>query len=440
MVWDLGFLIKISLVILLFVVVLGGGSCARQTSSEAASGAKKSQAEFLTGENSENPQLAAAQELIRREPNVAEGYVKLSAAYIRLARETGDFSLNRKAEAAAEYALQIEPQNLSALKLKNALHLTFHRFAEAREMALNLQKQNPRDAFFYGVLTDANVELGNYEEAVENAQKMVDLKPNLESYARVSYLRSLHGDTDGAIEAMRMAANIADPSNPETKAWCLARLGDEYFRLGKFAEAEREYDHALQTFPDYYLAVAGKGRARAAENDLETAVNLLTSANNRVPNVENIIFLGDVLSRLNRSDEARKQYDLAQFIEEKFGNIDRRRLALLWADKDERLDEALAIARREREQRQDIYTADILAWCLYKNGDAAAAKKAIDEALRLKTKDARIFYHAGMIYQKNGDLKNGRKFLQEAIKLNPAFDLIEIEKAKAAAQYKSGAN
>jgi tetratricopeptide (TPR) repeat protein len=371
--------------------------------------------------------------LIEKKPDSPAGYNQLAAVYIKKARETGDFSLNAKAETAIDKALQIAPADASANKLKASLHLTFHRFREALELATKLQKENPKDSFVYGVLTDANAELGNYNEAVEAAQKMVDLKPNMTSYARVAHVRSLHGDTDGAIEAMKTAARIADPQEREVQSWCLVRIGDELWRTGKFAEAERIYDEALGNFPNYHLAIAGKGRARAAQNDLEGAVKLLTEANNRVPNVETAILLGDVYAKIGDAEKSRQQYELVEIIERRLGvNNDQKRLAVLWADQNIKLDEALEITKREYETRKDIYTADALAWTLYKEGQLKEAKTAIDAAMRLKTKDALFFYHAGMIAKDSGDKKEARKMLETALKINPAFDLIQAENARAA--------
>ncbi len=421
------------IVSILLIAALTNTACLQQDSSLAAPKpvvTESRPAENTSLTNGTGKQIEAAQKIIGKSPAAVNGYNMLAAAYIRSARETGDFSLNSKAEAAVARALEIEPNNLNALKFRTSLNLTFHRFAEGRTMALDLLKNNPRDAFLYGALTDANVELGDYDEAVKAIQTMVDLKPDMTSYARVSYVRSLHGDPKGAIEAMDMAAKIADPADPEAQAWCLVHLGDEQFKAGKYDLAEQAYDRALQTFPDYYFALAGKGRARAAQNDLETAVKYLNESNNRVPNVENIIFLGDVYTLTGKPEEATKQYDLAEFIEGKFGNIDNRRLALLWADHDEKLDQALEIARHEHEIRQDIFTADILAWCLAKKGEFAEAKKVMAEALRLKTKEARFYYHAGMIEKGLGNKKGATQYLNLALQTNPAFDLLQAENAR----------
>lgn len=409
------------------VLFFGLSGCVKQQASEAP----KTEKPMITISESD-AEIAAAQKIIEKLPDAPIGYSKLAVAYIRRARETGDFSLNSNAQTAINRALEIEPQNYDAQKLNASLLLTFHRFAEALEAGKKLQTVNPHDAFVYGVLTDANIELGNYQEAVETVQKMVDTKPNMESYARVAHVRSLHGDSNGAIEAMSLASRVANPMDKEAQSWCLTYLGNELFKVGRFEEAEKKYDAALKIFPDYHLALAGKGHARAVAGDYENAVKLFTQTQTRVPTTETVIALGDVYTKTGNAEKAAEQYKLAEFIEQKLGNEDQRRLALLWADQDTKLDEALTIAAREHAARKDVYTADIYAWCLYKKGDFQAAKTAINEALRLKTKDALFFYHAGMIERSLGNKKAAKDFLQKALQTNPAFDLLQAEKAKAA--------
>jgi len=379
-------------------------------------------------------EVTAAQKAIEKSPNAAKGYNKLAVAYIRRARETGDFSLNANAQTALDRALEIEPQNYDAQKLKASLLLTFHRFPEALEAGKKLQAVNPRDAFIYGVLTDANVELGNYQESVEAVQKMVDTRPNMESYARVAQVRSLHGDSVGAIEAYSLASRVADPGDKEAQSWCLVFLGYEYLKVGRIAEAEKQIDAALKILPDYHLALAAKGHARAAAGDYENAIKFFTQTQTRVPTTEVVIALGDVYTKTGNQDKAAEQYKLAEFIEQKLGNLDQRRLALLWADQNIKLDEALLIVTREYAASKNVYTADIYAWCLYKKGNLSAAKTAITEAMRLKTKNALFLYHAGMIEKGLGNKKVAADFLQKALQLNPAFDVLQVENAKVALQ------
>ncbi|CAN5347569.1 tetratricopeptide repeat protein [soil metagenome] len=419
---------------ILFLVIFLNTACRQQSSIDGGQSVKAENSERIFSAAPENAAIENAQKMIEEIPDAATGYNNLAIAYIREARKSGDFSLNSKAETAVNRALEIEPDNYDAQRLQASLLLTFHKFQEGLEAGKKLQQKSPQDPFVYGVLTDANVELGNYKEAIDAAQQMVDLRPGMESYARVSHVRSLHGDSDGAIEAMKTAASIADPMDKEAKAWTVTHLGNEYFKVGRYEEAEKQYDIALKVLPDYHFALSGKGNARAAAGDYENAVKFYEQSQEKVPLTQTIIPLGDIYSKTGKPEEAKKQYDLAEFIEQKLGNTDQRTIALLWANQDIKLDEALQIARAEHEKRKDIYTADIYAWTLYKKGQFEEAKKAITEAMRLKTKDAQIFYHAGMIEKELGNKKAAADYLQKAIKLNPAFDILQIETAKSALQ------
>lgn len=378
-------------------------------------------------------QIRVAENLIERAAENPKGYNLLASAFMQKARETGDFSLNSRAAAALNKSFEVAPDNYDGLKLKAKLLLTEHRFREALDVATKTRNLNPRDYDAYGALTDAYVELGQYPQAVEAAQAMVDLRPYTASYARVSYLRALHGESQGAIQAMRMAQSGANPADPEQVAWCAVQLGDELLNIKQLKEAEREFDRALFHFPNYYAALAAKARARIANNDLEGAIEFYTKAQERVPLPDVAIALGDVYAKSGRTDDAQKQYQLAEYIArtDASGETYARQIAVHWADHNMNLDEALSLARKERENRADIYSSDALAWCLYKKGEFEEARKFSNEALRLGTRDARLHYHAGMIAAKLGEREAAAKHLKLALDINPTFDLIQADNARA---------
>ncbi len=340
--------------------------------------------------------ILRAQQSITKFPNSADGYNQLASAYMQKARETADFSLNANADAAITRSLAVEPDNYDGLKLRTKLQLTYHRFAEALETARQSQTFRDDDHDVWGQITDALVELGDYPGAVKAAQKMVDLRPDSSSYARVSYLRSLHGDTQGAIDAMMAAVKAANPNDPEGVAWCRVQLGNELMNAGKLEEAEREFDTALQIFPNHSLALESKARAREAAGDLHGAIAIYEREPDSADAAQ---ALGDLYTRLGKTDAAKAAY-------EKFETLERENVAIekswrhrvnFWLDHDQNLEQALQLASNEYDSRKDIFTCDSFAWALFKNGRVTEARKVIKEALRTGTKDQRINDHAKQI-------------------------------------------
>jgi len=138
-----------------------------------------------------------------------------------------------------------------------------------------------------------------------------------------------------------------------------------------------------------------------------------------------------------RADDAQKQYALVEQIghlSELSGALYNRQLALFYADHNIKSDEAYNLAAREYETRKDIYGADAVAWTALKANKLAEARAASKDALRLGTNDARLFYHAAMIAKASGDNAQAVSYLQNALKMNPQFDPLQAEKARAALQ------
>lgn len=350
----------------------------------------------LTTPSKADQRILRAVRAIERSPGRAEGYNQLASAYMQKARETADFDLNAKADDAITRSLEVEPDNYDALKLRAKLQLTYHRFGEALETARRAQNVRTDDHDVWGQITDALVELGDYAGAVKAAQTMVDLRPDSSSYARVSYLRSLHGDTDGAIQAMTAAVKAANPNDPEGIAWCRVQIGNELMHAGRLDEAERQFDEALRVFPEHPLALRGKAEARVAAGDVHGAIEICKKEKGSADAAQ---MLGDLYARLGRHDDARKEFEKFETLERENARIERswRHLVNYWLDHDRNLEQALTLATQEYKARKDIFTCDSLAWALFKNGRAEEAKKLIKEALRTGTKDARITQHAKQI-------------------------------------------
>jgi tetratricopeptide (TPR) repeat protein len=81
-----------------------------------------------------------------------------------------------------------------------------------------------------------------------------------------------------------------------------------------------------------------------------------------------------------------------------------------------------------------VYGADTLAWCYYKNGRIAEARKYSLKALSQNTPEAMFRYHRGMILAKAGETGEARKLLYQAVSQNAYFDPIGAPAAMKAIQ------
>src|SRR5215475_9252401 len=170
--------------------------------------------------------IIQAQRLIEKNPKDFEAYNALALALSRRARETSDVKFYSQAEETLQKSFEISPANFDGERIRVWLLLGKHEFAAAREAARALNQRMPDDVMVYGFLTDANIELGNYDEAEKSAQLMLDLRPgNLPALTRAAYLRELFGDVDGALELMQMALESTPPSEAEDQAWILSQIG-----------------------------------------------------------------------------------------------------------------------------------------------------------------------------------------------------------------------
>ncbi|MCH7802037.1 MAG: tetratricopeptide repeat protein, partial [Chloroflexi bacterium] len=332
-----------------------------------------------------NRLISNLQDRMDAQPQNAELLVQIGGVYLQRARETGDLSYYGFKEDALKEALEIDPENSNALTVSGVLALARHRFADALIHATRALVVDDANVEAYGVLGDAQVELGRYDEAFESFQAMIDLKPNLDSYARASYARELSGDVDGAVEAMRLAIDTGRPGT-ETIAWAKVQLGNLLFNSGRRNDAEQQYEDALDDFPDYFVALTALGRLRFAQGRHQEAIQLLEQSVETIPLPGNLSLLGDFYSQVGDEDGASLQYETVDLIAELAslsGVIYNRELVLFYADHDLKLGLALDLAQAEIVFRKDIYGYDALAWALAKNGRFDEADDAIKSAMKL---------------------------------------------------------
>ena len=388
----------------------------------------------MAGPTPAEEKIIAAENAIKKTPEHYQAYNQLASAHTRRARETGDPTHYVRALEALETSFQLAPDNYGGLRIRAWVLLGQHDFSEALQLAETLNRKAPDDILIYAFLTDAHVELGDYEKAEEAAQWMLDLRPgNVAGMTRGAYLREIFGDVEGAIEWMWAAHEQTPFYETEDRAWLLTQLAHLELSRGELDRAEAEASAALELFPDYHYALAELAKVRLAQNRAEDAVSLLRKRYDVAPHPENLFELATALSRAGREGEARELF--VSFEEQarvEVGSWDNanRELVFYYTDVSGEPAKAVAVARRDIERRHDVFTLDAYAWALYASGKHDAAWEQMQWALEPGIRDARLLYHAGRIATARGDDTEAERLLRLSLASNPHADVAhDVHKA-----------
>lgn len=361
---------------------------------------------------------------LKEEPNDLNALLKLAALYIQEARETGNYMYyDRAAMKSVNRVLKIDSLNFNGLVYKSLLYLSQHHFAEGLAAAQKARTVNPYNSYVYGLMVDGNVEMGNYDSAVADADKMVSIRPDLTSYSRVSYLREIFGNYKSAIEAMKLAAGAGGRGDEHTE-WTRVQLANLYEKTGDYKTAEGLYNLSLSMRPDYPYALAGLARVAVAANDTKKAIALYEKADSLITDnamKEELVDLYRQSGQNKKADQLAKAVieDLSKDAQaadkdETIGHYADRELAYAYL-KINNTDKALEHAMLEYNRRpENIDVNETVAWVYYNKGEYDKALPYIKTALKTNSKNPVLLSRAGMIFLKSGEKAMAKTMLRQA--------------------------
>jgi tetratricopeptide (TPR) repeat protein len=377
--------------------------------------------------------IEGLQAQVREAPSDPDGYADLGLAYLQQVRETGDPTLYPRAQGTFEQAVRLDPGDFTATSGLGSLALARHDFRRALALGEQAARINPVVARNYGVIADAEIELGRYGAAARTLQHYVDVKPELSSYARVSYFRELHGDLAGALAAMRLAVS-AGGGTAENVGYVQSLVGKLQFDGGDYAAAERAYRAALTTDPGFPAAVVGLARVEAARGDYDPAIRRLRELVQRLPLPEYVIALGDTERAAGLNVAAERDYRLVgvetRLLQANGVNTDAE-LALFEADHGDPA-QAMDLAARAWGAAPSVRSADAFSWALSAAGRDAEALRMSERAMRLGSRDPSFLYHAGMVARRAGEAQRAKGLLSKLVAQSPNFNPLYGPRAERA--------
>jgi len=362
-------------------------------------------------------------------PSDIKSLLALTAQYIQEGRNTGNFNYyNEAALKCINAVLEKDANSFEALTFKATIFLSQHRFTEGLAIATKARQLYPYNAYVYGLLVDGYVESGKYKEALEAADKMISIRPDNRSYSRIAYLREIHGDIPGAIEAMKMAVDAGAPSDENTE-WCRVQLGKLFEKMGNLNPAKMQYTIAVTNRQNYPYALAGLARIATEEKNYDKALSLFMQADSVIPDHT---FKEGIAELYNLKGESEKAKVIAEDIlhymkgfsskeNKNAGQNEDHEMAHAYMGVDN-YDKALEYALLEYNRRPaNIEVNETVAIVYYGKGEYEKAVPYIETALKTNCKNPELLCHAGLIYAKAGDKAKAKMFLNEALKNDPVM-------------------
>jgi tetratricopeptide (TPR) repeat protein len=388
--------------------------------------------------------ITTLQQRLQQKPNDKATLIALANYMILESRASGLY--HHYDAAAMHYINQVlynEASNFEALCLKGLVQLSQHHFYEALATAETAQRINPFSAFVYGILTDAFTQIGEYEKAVNAAEKMMEIKPDQRCYARVSYLRELYGDFAGAKEVMQAAVEAGVDGQEDTE-WCRVQLGNLYVQTGQLDSAAKHFNLSLLLRPGFAPAYAGLGDVAQSRKDYAAAFKHFTEAADasgqhqyadKIAQTASLmgkqVLAGNIYEKLIQEMEATAKEALSDETKGHYTDKEIAEVLLMRNDYKKALHYAQLAYNR---QPGNIEVNESLAWCHYKNKNYQMAQQYIDAALRTNSQHSRLLCRAGLIYLQKPNIAKAKQLLTQGLKQpTPLLEGLKTESKAALA-------
>jgi len=373
---------------------------------------------------------------VAQDPYGANDRARVAALFMQRARETGEYQDYLNAEAAARASLAARgTHNAPALVALAGALIAQHRFVEARAAAEALVRGDSTRVSYRSLLGELQMELGDYAGARATFGSLEPARANLGVAPRYARWLEMVGRTNDARTVLYAAAHDAAARGDlprEQVAWFHLRVGDLELRNGRLDAAQAAFRAGLAANPEDYRLLGEMARLAAARGEWDASLQLGERAIAQVLDPATLAVMSEAALASGDSTKAEEYARVMEVSVRRQTGALHRGWGLFLLDRGRRVDQVAAQAAHDLQTRPDVYGYDLLAWALHGQGKDAEAARAMQGALRLGTRDATLFYHAGMIERALGHDAAAKRFLSSALEVNPYFGPVQARRARAA--------
>lgn len=197
-----------------------------------------------------DPRIGLLESALRNEPASLVRRCDLTRALLERYRHTAEPALLSRAAELLTALLEQAPDNFEAQKLKAWETLLRGRTEQALPLALALHKKMPDDLELYGYLVEAYMKLGKLDQAEQEANWMLRLRPeHPDTLRRAAELRERFGDAEGALLLWNDLYRRTPQVQSLDRAYILARVA-RLMKPSNPARAKAVAAESLRIAPD----------------------------------------------------------------------------------------------------------------------------------------------------------------------------------------------
>jgi tetratricopeptide (TPR) repeat protein len=245
----------------------------------------------------------------------------------------------------------------------------------------------------------------------------------------------LHGQ---GLQAMQLLRSVRETLSdgfrvpPEQFAWFDLRIGDLALRSGRLDEAGEAFAAGLAEAPEDYRLLGAQARLHAVRHEWQPAIQAGERAVASVLDPATLGLLSDCYLALGDSAKASEYARAMEVSVSRQPGAFHRAWSLFLLDHNREVSQVRKKAMEELRTRRDVYGYDLAAWAWHKSGNDSQAEDLAAHALQLGTRDAMLYFHAGMIAYARGQDQLARERLSRALEINPYFHPTQVDDARRA--------
>jgi putative PEP-CTERM system TPR-repeat lipoprotein len=355
--------------------------------------------------------IASFREVVRLNPRAAQAQVHLS----RLTLQEGD----------AEGAVQLATSALSNAPGFPLARVTLVRgliaqkeIARAEQELSSLIKQFPKLPVIYaleGVLKAAKNDPAGARASFEKSMAMDPTQ--YEALAGLTTIDMLEGKLPQA--RTRIDSRLAGEPNRLELLLLASRV---YAAQRDFSKAEATLRRSIELDPSSSQAYALLAAVLLRSGRLEAARAEYDQIAQRDPkNIGAQTISAMIVQSQQKTEDARKRYETIVNADPTAA-VAANNLAWLYAEEGSKLDEALRLAQGAAARLpKSAEVHDTIGWIYVKKELPMLAVPAFEKSVELAPDNPSYRYHLGMAYSRGGDAAKARAALQQALKLKPDY-------------------